>query len=193
MKIVLSHATQVANVMTQLDCSLSMTMKEAATGQEPRIPRQGATITLCEVIARLCVEFATLRRRNYVYSIESELYAIEFRGIYRFHWLHTCLILDHSDGGRGMLYKHGKSNIVTTKNQFVYSTCRVEGSTGLFFLRIIRCSKPIQSSFDVDLGRCSIDEQLTETGMVAWCPSSAVMTVGAEESLLVNDCEMSRE
>lgn len=72
MKTVLSHAPQVANVTTQLDFSLSMELKEAATGRETRTPRQGAAITLCEVIARLCVEFATLRRRNYVYSIESE-------------------------------------------------------------------------------------------------------------------------
>jgi hypothetical protein len=79
-KIVLSHAPQVANVMTQLEFSLSMETKEAATGRETKIPRQGATITLCEVIVPLSVEFATLRRRNYVYSIESGLYAVEFRG-----------------------------------------------------------------------------------------------------------------
>jgi hypothetical protein len=79
-KIVLSHAPQVANVMTQLEFSLSMETKEAATGRQTKIPRQGATITLCEVTAPLCVEFATLRMRNYVYSIESGLYAVEFRG-----------------------------------------------------------------------------------------------------------------
>ena len=40
-----------------------------------------------------------------------------------------------------------------TKNKFVYSIYKVEGSTALSFLHIIRCSKPIQFSSDLDLAR----------------------------------------